>query len=52
MPNIEEVHVDATYKTAKGLYGVVGEIDGSGFPLAYCLMDTSKNTGNNESVRS
>ena len=48
---IEEAHVDATYKTAKGrfeLYGVVGEIDGSGFPLAYCLMDTSKNTGSNE----
>ena len=51
---IEEAHVDATYKTAKGrfeLYGVVGEINGSGFPLAYCLMDTSRHSGNNESIR-
>ncbi|CAG8611284.1 8339_t:CDS:1, partial [Paraglomus brasilianum] len=44
---IEEVHADVTYyyKMAKGrfeLYSIVGEIHGSGFLLAYCLMNTSE----------
>ena len=42
---VSEVHCDATYKTSKGrfeLYGLVGDIEGSGFPLAYLVLDTTR----------
>ncbi|CAG8472416.1 11221_t:CDS:2, partial [Scutellospora calospora] len=43
--NITEVHCDTMYKTAKGrfkLYGLVGNVEGAGFFLAYLILDTSK----------
>src|SRR6185312_6496668 len=40
--NAREIHVDATYKTAKGhfeLYAIVGQFQGSGFALSYLISD-------------
>jgi hypothetical protein len=40
--NVREIHVDATYKTAKGrfeLYAIVGQFQGSGFALGYLILD-------------
>ena len=40
--NAREIHVDATYKTAKGrfeLYAIVGQFQGSGFALGYLILD-------------
>ena len=42
-PNVKEIHIDATYKTAKGrfeLYAIVGQFQGSGFALGYLILDT------------
>jgi len=44
-PNVKEIHIDATYKTAKGrfeLYAIVGQFQGSGFALGYLILDTHK----------
>ncbi|CAG8603857.1 11442_t:CDS:2, partial [Scutellospora calospora] len=43
--NVTKVHCDAIYKTAKGqfeLYGLVRNVEGAGFPLAYLILDISK----------
>ncbi|KAF0519156.1 ATP-dependent DNA helicase pif1 [Gigaspora margarita] len=45
LQNVLEIHCDATYKTSKGrfeLYGIVGNFEGAGFPLAYLILDTTK----------
>ncbi|CAG8835319.1 2316_t:CDS:1, partial [Racocetra persica] len=42
--SITEVHCDAIYKTAKGrfeLYGLIANFEGSGYPLAYLILDTT-----------
>ncbi|KAF0356993.1 ATP-dependent DNA helicase pif1 [Gigaspora margarita] len=50
-----EIHCDATYRTAKGrfeLYGIVGNVEGTGFPVAYLILDTTKsNNLNQEGLR-
>ena len=41
----KEIHIDATYKTAKGrfeLYAIVGQFQGSGFALGYLILDAHK----------
>ena len=46
--DVREIHVDATYKTAKGrfeLYAIVGQFQGSGFALGYLILDVH---GDNE----
>jgi len=45
LSSVSSVHCDATYKTARGrfeLYGLIGTIDGAGFPLAYLMLDVKK----------
>ncbi|CAG8799257.1 20920_t:CDS:2 [Cetraspora pellucida] len=42
---MSEIHCDATYKTAKGrfeLYGLICNVKGAGYPLAYLILDTTK----------
>ncbi|GBC01685.1 hypothetical protein RclHR1_00430002 [Rhizophagus clarus] len=42
LKNIKEIHIDATYKTAKGrfeLYGIIGEKYRTGFALGYLILD-------------
>lgn len=37
--------MDATYRTARGryeLYGIVVDVEGAGFPIAYIVIDTTK----------
>ncbi|CAG8718190.1 18943_t:CDS:2, partial [Racocetra fulgida] len=44
-----EIHCDATYKTVKGrfeLYGIICNFEGSGYPLAYLILDTTKASEN------
>ncbi|KAL0563702.1 hypothetical protein V5O48_018363 [Marasmius crinis-equi] len=44
---VVEIGIDATFNTnSKGLelYGVLGEYDGGGYPLAYCLLSTAQST--------
>ncbi|KAF0468863.1 ATP-dependent DNA helicase pif1 [Gigaspora margarita] len=50
--SISEIYLDVTYKTARGcyeLYGVIADVEGTGFPIAYLILDTTKvidtNTG-------
>lgn len=43
--SINEIYFNATYKTARGhfeLYGIIADVDGSGFPIAYLIFDTTK----------
>jgi hypothetical protein len=45
LQSVSSVHCDATYKTARGrfeLYGLIGTIEGAGFPLAYLMLDVRK----------
>lgn len=45
LQSASSVHCDATYKTAKGrfeLYGIIGTFEGAGFPLAYLMLDITK----------
>ncbi|KAG7089710.1 hypothetical protein E1B28_011365 [Marasmius oreades] len=45
--SIVEIGIDVTFNTnSKGLelYGVLGEYDGGGYPLAYCLLSTAQST--------
>jgi hypothetical protein len=45
------IHCDATYKTARGrfeLYGIIGTLEGAGFPLAYLMLDTTKVHGDED----
>ncbi|CAG8445736.1 7597_t:CDS:2 [Cetraspora pellucida] len=47
----EEVHCDATYKTSKRrfeLYGLIDDVEGTGFPLAYLILDTTKSSKNEQ----
>ncbi|CAG8637962.1 11385_t:CDS:2, partial [Gigaspora margarita] len=40
-----EIHCDTTYKTSKvkfELYGIVGNVEGAGFPLVYLILDIVK----------
>ncbi|EIN06505.1 hypothetical protein PUNSTDRAFT_90128 [Punctularia strigosozonata HHB-11173 SS5] len=49
-----EVAMDATYNTnAKDLelYSVLGEVDGAGFPMAYCLLSTATAISNGKRKR-
>ena len=42
LKNVKEIHLDTTYKTAKGrfkLYGIIGEKYGIGFALRYLILD-------------
>ncbi|CAG8852970.1 35008_t:CDS:2, partial [Gigaspora margarita] len=42
---MSEIYCDAIYKTAKGrfeLYGLICDIKGAGYPLAYLILDTTK----------
>jgi hypothetical protein len=42
LKDVKEIHIDATYKTAKGrfeLYGIIGEKYGTGFALGYLILD-------------
>ncbi|KAJ8090976.1 hypothetical protein PM082_024900 [Marasmius tenuissimus] len=44
---VVELGIDATYNTNSSgleLYGVLGEYDGAGYPLAYCLLSTASST--------
>jgi hypothetical protein len=44
---VVEIAIDATFGTNSAgleLYGVMAEIDGAGFPLAYCLLTTASAT--------
>lgn len=46
--SVSSVHCDATYKTAQGrfeLYGLIGTVEGAGFPLAYLMLDITKVSG-------
>ncbi|KAK1216777.1 hypothetical protein PQX77_001906 [Marasmius sp. AFHP31] len=36
--------IDNTNSTGLELYGVLGEYDGAGYPLAYCLLSTASST--------
>ncbi|CAG8660191.1 2192_t:CDS:1, partial [Ambispora gerdemannii] len=48
---LSSVHCDATYKTAKGrfeLYGIIGNVEGAGFPVAYLILNTTKAPNNDE----
>lgn len=43
--SVSNIHCDATYKTAKGrfeLYGIIGNVEGAGFPMAYLILNTTK----------
>ncbi|CAG8495608.1 11060_t:CDS:2 [Scutellospora calospora] len=43
--SINEIYFDATYKTARGryeLYGTIADVEGTGFPIAYLILDTTK----------
>ncbi|CAG8543073.1 4894_t:CDS:2 [Ambispora gerdemannii] len=42
---LSSVHCDATYKTARGcfeLYGIISNVEGAGFPIAYLALNTTK----------
>ncbi|CAG8776689.1 18759_t:CDS:2, partial [Racocetra persica] len=42
--SVTEVYCDVTYKTAKErfeLYGLIGNFENSGYPLAYLILDTT-----------
>ncbi|CAG8683022.1 13935_t:CDS:2 [Cetraspora pellucida] len=44
-----EIHCDTTYKTVKGrfeLYEIICNFEGSGYPLAYLILNTTKASEN------
>ena len=46
---VKEIHVDATYKTAKGrfeLYAIIGQYQGTGFALGYLILDVIEGSNN------
>ncbi|CAG8658823.1 12341_t:CDS:2, partial [Ambispora gerdemannii] len=46
---LSSVHCDATYKMTKGcfeLYGIIGNIEGAEFPVAYLILNTTKSQAN------
>ncbi|CAG8692859.1 5835_t:CDS:2, partial [Ambispora gerdemannii] len=48
---LSSIHCDATYKTTKGhfeLYGIIGNIESAGFPVAYLILNTTKVPNNEE----
>ncbi|CAG8519174.1 11731_t:CDS:2 [Ambispora gerdemannii] len=50
---LSNVHCDATYKTTKGhfkLYGIISNIEGAGFPVAYLILNTTKAPNNEEQI--
>ncbi|KAF0531203.1 ATP-dependent DNA helicase pif1 [Gigaspora margarita] len=43
--SISEIYLDATYKTARGryeLYGIIADVEGTGFLIAYLVLDTTR----------
>ncbi|CAG8687873.1 5454_t:CDS:2, partial [Ambispora gerdemannii] len=50
---LSSVHCDATYKMAKGcfeLYGIISNVEGAGFPVAYLILNTMKVPNNEEQM--
>jgi len=48
LKDVSEIHVDATYKTAKGrfeLYAIIGQFQGTGFALGYLILDMTQGGG-------
>ncbi|CAG8474188.1 6153_t:CDS:2 [Scutellospora calospora] len=47
---ISEIYLDATYKTARRcyeLYDIIADVEGTSFPIAYLVLDTTKVTDTN-----
>ena len=59
LPEVEEYHVDSTYKishTGHELFGIVAQVNGIGIPIAYFLLklnntNTNNNNNNNNNHR-
>ncbi|CAG8661283.1 9287_t:CDS:2, partial [Scutellospora calospora] len=59
--NVTEIYIDAIYRTARGhyeLYGIIVNIESTGFPIAYLVLKTKKakntctSTGKHEFLKS
>ena len=51
--NVSKIYVDATYKIAREryeLYSIIVDVEATGFPIAYHIIDTTKAVNSNTST--